>query len=255
MLSFRRMFLIKMRNIRLLLEYDGTDFAGWQRQEAHRSVQEEIETALAQMTQQPVTLIGAGRTDAGVHARGQVANFFTESRFDAPQFQRSLNAMLPDDIVVRHADEVDAGFSARYSARERWYRYFIKQEPVAIERRFCWPLFYDLDIGKMNEACKVILRTDAFGSFCKADSGTEHFRCIVAEAEWECTDGTSLVFSTKANRFLRGMVRALVGTIVDVGRGYTTLDQFREIIAAQDRTKAGMSAPPQGLFLEGVRYD
>ncbi|MCX6136990.1 MAG: tRNA pseudouridine(38-40) synthase TruA [Ignavibacteriales bacterium] len=244
-----------MRNIRLLLEYDGTDFAGWQRQEEHRSVQEVIETALSQMTQQSVTLIGAGRTDAGVHARGQVANFLTDSRFDAPHFQRSLNAMLPADVVVRNADEVNVEFSARYDARERWYRYFMHQVPDAINRRFCWPLFYELDVARMNEACEAVLRTESFGSFCKSDSGTEHFRCIVTEASWERTDDSTLYFSVRANRFLRGMVRALVGTMVDVGRGFTTLDEFRSIIAAQDRTRAGMSAPPQGLFLEGVRYD
>jgi tRNA pseudouridine38-40 synthase len=244
-----------VRNIKLLLEYDGTDFCGWQRQDGKRSVQESIETALTQMTQQPVTVTGAGRTDAGVHARGQVANFLTDSRFEAEHFQRSLNSMLPADVVVRAAEEVQLDFSARYSARERWYQYFIKQTPTAIERRCCWSLFYDLDIGALNDACGVVLLTNEFGSFCKSDSGTEHYKCIVTEAAWTQRDPVTLVFSIRSNRFLRGMVRALVGTMVDVGRGFTSLDEFRTVVAAQDRSRAGMSAPAQGLFLEGVRYN
>ena len=244
-----------MRNVKLLLEYDGTDFAGWQRQDGKRSVQETIEIALTQMTQQPVTLIGAGRTDAGVHARGQVANFMTDSRFAAEHFQRSLNSMLPGDVVVRSAEDVALDFSSRYSARERWYQYYIKRAQTAIERRYCWLLFYELDLHALDATCGVVLQTNEFGSFCKTDSGTEHYKCIITEAIWKQQDAVTLVFSVRANRFLRGMVRALVGTMVDVGRGFTSLDEFRSIITAQDRTRAGMSAPAQGLFLEGIRYD
>lgn len=244
-----------MRNVKLLLEYDGTDFAGWQRQDGNRSVQEVIEIALTQMAQQPVTLIGAGRTDAGVHARGQVANFMTDSRFTPEYFQRSLNSMLPGDVVVRSAEEAPLDFSSRHSARGRWYQYYIKQVQSAIERRYCWPLFYKLDLYSLNDACTVVLQTSEFGSFCKSDSGVENFKCIVTEARWDQQDAATLVFSVRANRFLRGMVRALVGTMVDVGRGFTSLDEFRTIVAAQDRKRAGMSAPARGLFLEGVRYD
>ena len=200
-----------MRNVKLLLDYDGTDFAGWQLQDGRRSVQEVIEIALTQMTQQPVILIGAGRTDAGVHARGQVANFMTASRFAPEQFYHSLNSMLPGDVVVRSAEEAPLEFSSRYSARERWYQYYIKQVQTALERRYSWPLFYELDLHSLNDACTVVLQTSEFGSFCKSDSGVENFKCTITEAKWKQQNTDTLVFSVRANRFLRGMVRHLSG--------------------------------------------
>jgi tRNA pseudouridine38-40 synthase len=245
-----------MRNIRLTIEYDGTDFVGWQRQAVGRSVQEVIEAALGQITQAPVDVVGAGRTDAGVHAHGQVANFKTDFRFGPDEFMRSLNAMFPPDIVIRAADEVPLQFSARYSATERWYRYFISRIPTALRSRYTWPLYYDLDIDTMNQAVQVVKAAPDFASFCKSDSDVTHYRCVVNEAVWsQNIDGSAITFSIRANRFLRGMVRALVGTMVDVGRGFISLEQLREVIEARDRSRAGMSAPAQGLFLEGVRYD
>jgi tRNA pseudouridine38-40 synthase len=242
-----------IRNIKLLIEYDGTDFVGWQRQMNGRSVQQEIESALQKLTSETVTLVGAGRTDSGVHARGQVANFFTRSNLSINDFHRGLNGILPDDVVIYSVDEADKDFSARYSAKERKYCYYISQHPTAIERKYSWQLGYDFNIALMNEAALNILGTHEFQSFCKSVSEVDNFLCTVYEARWEKIN-TKLIFTIRANRFLHGMVRALVGTLINVGRGYTPYNEFVRILSAKDRTKAGQSAPPQGLFLEHVQY-
>jgi len=243
-----------MRNIKIVVEYDGTDFVGWQRQSNGRSVQEELETILRMLTDELVTVTGAGRTDAGVHARGQAANFKIESTISTNDLQRALNGLLSDEIVVHSAEEVPETFSARYSARERFYRYFISRSPTAVDRKFSWQLFYPLNVELMNEASSMILQTKDFQSFCKANSGADNYLCTIIQAEWEARTSRELIFSIRANRFLHGMVRALVGTIVDVGREHISIETFKEIINAKDRRRAGMAAPPQGLFLEEVVY-
>ena len=204
------------------------------------------------LTDELVTVTGAGRTDAGVHARGQAANFKIESSISAADLQRALNGLLADDIVVHSAEEVPEQFSARYSARERFYRYFISRIPTAVERRYSWQLSYPLNVETMNEASAVIRETKDFQSFCKVNSGVDNYLCTVVQAEWTVRSPRELVFSVRSNRFLHGMVRALVGTIVDVGREHISIEEFKEIINAKDRRSAGMAAPPQGLFLEEV---
>jgi len=243
-----------MPNIRLSIEYDGTDFVGWQRQTNGRSVQEEIERALRRITQGDVTLTGAGRTDAGVHARGQVANFKTAAALTPNEYFRALNGMLPGDIAVTHAAEVPDEFSARYSARGRRYRYRIVQRPSALLRRYAWHLSYDFDRAAMQAAADIVRATADFQAFCRVGAEVDHYRCVVEEAGWTTDDDGCLVFEVAANRFLHGMVRALVGTIVNVGRGFTTLDEFSRIIDSRDRRRAGQAAPPQGLCLERVIY-
>ncbi|MGA9405868.1 MAG: tRNA pseudouridine(38-40) synthase TruA [Bacteroidota bacterium] len=244
----------QMRNIKIIVEYDGTDFVGWQRQVNGRSVQEELETILRMVTDEIVAVTGAGRTDAGVHARGQVANFKIESPINVNDLHRALNGLLSDEIVIQSTEEVPEQFSARYSARERLYRYFISRTPSAIARKFCWQLFYPLDVALMNHASSLVRQTKDFQSFCKVNSGVENYLCNIIEAEWSEPSSRELVFSIRSNRFLHGMVRALVGTIVDVGREHISLGEFKEIIDAKDRREAGMAAPPQGLFLEEVVY-
>ena len=243
-----------MRNIKILLEYDGSEFVGWQRQAHGRSVQEEIETVLRTVTEEFVTIVGAGRTDAGVHARGQVANFKIESGIAVNDLHRALNGLLPEDIVVQTTEEVAADFSARYSARERRYHYYISRTPTAIRRKFSWQLFYPLNFDLMNEAGRYLVATKDFQSFCKVSSEVDNYLCNVMHAEWSELSPMAYVFSIRANRFLHSMVRTIVGTLVDVGREFITLQQFRDVVEAKDRRKAGMAAPPQGLFLEEVIY-
>lgn len=242
-----------MRNIKLVLEYDGTDFVGWQSQTNGRSVQDVITNVLDQILQEPITLIGAGRTDAGVHARGQVANFRTNNPLGVSSILAALNGTLPEDIYVHSAEEVDEKFHARFDAKERVYRYYISLKPTAIGRQYHWYVKYDLDLELMNQVAHEILGEHDFESFAKSESLVPHYRCTVYRSEWTKGDGM-LVYEIRANRFLHGMVRALVGTMVDIGRGYTPASAFQEILVARDRRKAGMAVPARGLFLEEIVY-
>ncbi len=241
------------RNIKLVIEYDGTDFVGWQRQANGRTVQEEIENAIVTITQEQTQITGAGRTDSGVHARGQVGSFFISSSISEKELLRALNGVLPEDIVIHSAEEVDEQFSARHSAKEREYQYFISTKLSAIERKYCWQLGYTLDVEKMNQVAQSILGIHDFQSFCKTDTEVDHFRCQIFESRWY-EEHNKLVYRVRANRFLYGMVRALVGTMVNVGRGFTQLNGFQEIIDAKNRSTAGQTAPAKGLFFERVIY-
>lgn len=243
-----------MGNIKLVLEYDGTNYVGWQVQPNGPSVQSELKKALEQILQEPISTVAAGRTDAGVHARGQVVSFKSTKSVQLPLLAKGLNAILPVDIVVFSADEVPDDFHARYGARSRTYRYYLSLRPTAIERAYSWYVGgYHLDRGLLDDHAALILGEHDFTSFCKKDTSVDHFRCTVERSSW--TETTSnLVYEIRANRFLYGMVRALVGTMVDVARGHRDFSAFSEILSAQDRTKAGVAAPAKGLFLEEVTY-
>jgi tRNA pseudouridine38-40 synthase len=241
------------RNIKMLLEYDGTGFVGWQVQAQGRSVQGELERTLKQLLQENVNVVGSGRTDAGVHARGQVANFRTTREWTVTEIHRALSATIPEDIVVRAAEEVPLDFHSRYSAIERRYQYFISTAKRAVKRQYCWHVPYTLDFAAMNQASELVQGQHDFEAFSKADSGTSSFVCTVNSAGWR-NEGSYLIFQIRADHYVRGMVRALVGTMVDVGRGYRTVDQFNAILSSKDRSKVGSAAPARGLFLEEVRY-
>lgn len=242
-----------MRNIRLVLEYDGTAYVGWQRQPEGRSVQGEIEQVLRTILGERVGVIGAGRTDSGVHARGQVANFRTGSLLTAREIMGGLNGLLPEDIVVHRSEDVPPDFHARYSAKGRTYSYLIRRAPAALLRHFCWQLGYPLDAAIMNAAADCIAGLHEFRSFCKSGDEVDDARCTVRAASWS-EDGDFLAFRISADRFIHGMVRALVGTMVDVGRGHTSLDRFRQILDSGHRSESGQSAPARGLVLEEVEY-
>jgi len=243
-----------MENIKLLLEYDGTNYVGWQVQPTGPSVQAELEKALGQLLQQPAVTVAAGRTDAGVHARGQVVSFNISKSVQLPQILKSLNSLLPKDIVVISMESVPADFDARRSALCRVYRYYLSFRPSAIQRNYCWYVGgFDID-RKLLDACasSVIGELD-FTSFCKRNTNVDHFRCTVGMSQWTPND-SGMVYEIRANRFLYGMVRALVGTMVEVARGHRKYQEFAEILNARDRERAGMAAPAKGLFLEEVLY-
>ena len=242
-----------MRNIKLVIEYDGTRYAGWQRQENAGTVQEEIEKSLSQILQERITINGAGRTDAGVHARGQVANFKTNSPIDTFTLRGGLNGTLPEDIVVHNVEEMPSDFHARYSAKSRTYSYIISTRPVALQRNFSWYVKAHLDATVLEETAASIPGTRSFRSFCKMQSDVDHYMCDVSEAAWRA-EGSLRIFKITANRFLHGMVRALVGTMVDVARGYLTVGEFQTLLGKGDRTDAGPAAPARGLVLEYVSY-
>jgi len=242
-----------MRTLKLVIEYDGTEFVGWQTQANGRSVQEEIEKVLTSVLQEPVSVIGAGRTDSGVHARGQVGSFATATSMSATAVRSALNGLLPEDIYIAAVEEASDGFHARYSARERFYRYYISFAPSAINRRYEWHVKYDLHVAAMNRIASSILGEHDFESFCKYAADVDHYRCTLLESRWVESPG-KVTYEIRGNRFLHGMVRALVGTMVDVGRGYTPEGAFPSIMEARDRRRAGMAAPAHGLFLEEVVY-
>jgi tRNA pseudouridine38-40 synthase len=242
-----------MPAFRLRVEYDGTDFVGWQNQTNGRSVQGEIEKAIEQILQSDVRIVGAGRTDAGVHARGQVASFSFARPLDLCTFTKSLNAVLPEDIVVHDVKEAAPEFNARFSAKGRRYIYYVSTKPIALQRKYCWRVFYTLDADAMQQAARAIHGEHDFSSFCKAETEVKSRRCVVREAQWKCSNGM-MEFDITADRFLHGMVRALVGTMVDVGRGYTSTEEFTNIVESRCRSEAGSSAPAKGLFLQEIIY-
>lgn len=245
------------RNFRLLLEYDGTHYHGWQKQQGVMTIQELLESKLAIMLGAEVRVRASGRTDAGVHARGQVVNFYARSRLQPNEFQHGLNALLPPDIVVLRADEVPEAFHARFSARMKTYEYRILNRPVrsALERNACWHIRQPLEIEAMRQALEVILGEHDFAAFMATGSTVQSTVRIVSSASIEQSAGDVILVRFTANGFLRHMVRNLVGTLVDVGRGKLGREHLVAILASGDRRRAGMTAPARGLFLDRVDYD
>lgn len=247
-----------MRNIRLTIEYDGTAYHGWQIQAGGlRTIQGMIQEQIAQITQGEVTLIGAGRTDAGVHALGQVANFQTENAIDLTALQRGLNSLLPPDIVVTCVEEVEEKFHARFNARSKVYEYHIlnRAYPSALRRHYAWFIPHDLDLPTMKKCGKLLIGSHDFSSFRASGDESRHSIREIIRLDIKRRENDLIVIVIEANAFLREMVRSIVGTLVDVGRGKTSFEEFKEIFGAHDRRQAGMTAPAQGLFLVEVKYN
>jgi tRNA pseudouridine38-40 synthase len=242
-----------MRNLKLTIEYDGTDFCGWQRQAHERTVQAEIEHSLFMLTEEKVTLTAAGRTDAGVHALGQVANFKTNSRLPLQTFVRGGNSRLPRDVRIISAEDVHADFNARYSAKARTYRYYIAKRQQAVGRYYAWYYWNPLNLQVMRDSCRTILGTHDFSGFCRNQSDREHYLCDVRYASWNETNDL-LIFEICANRFLHNMVRILVGSMVAMGDPSRESKPLDEILQGGDRREAGATAPALGLFLVQVEY-
>jgi tRNA pseudouridine38-40 synthase len=245
------------RNLKLTVEYDGTDFAGWQLQPETRTVQGDLEEALADLTGVRTRLTGAGRTDAGVHALGQVASVATSLDLPAERIRHALNARLERDVRVVDVVDVPESFHARFDAVSRSYFYLIGSAESAVWRRNRWFVSASLDHAAMRGSLAVLEGEHDFSSFCLVGSEPDHHRCRVTGISLECEVGFGgmVIVRITANRFLRGMVRSVVGTLVDVGRGKTSPSEFERILAARDRGAAGPTAPPHGLYLNEVRYD
>jgi tRNA pseudouridine38-40 synthase len=245
-----------VRNIKLSIEYDGSAYHGWQIQPGLQTIQGVIREQIAQITQQEVNLIGAGRTDAGVHALGQVANFQTESTIDLVSLQRGLNSLLPPDIVITGAEEVEKEFHARFSARSKTYEYHILNQlyPSAILRDYTWFIHDELNISSMKKCGKLLIGSHDFSSFRASGDESRHSIREVIRLEIERREGNIVVIAIEANAFLREMVRSIVGTLVDVGRGKTSFTEFEGTFEDKDRRRAGMTAPAHGLFLTEVKY-
>jgi tRNA pseudouridine38-40 synthase len=245
-----------VRNIKLTLEYDGTAYHGWQRQAGQPTVQQQVEDLLRMLANERVSLIGAGRTDAGVHALGQVANFkVSGSRLGPAEFQRALNGLLPPDIVVACAEEAEEGFHARYGARAKCYEYRIlnRELPAAVGRHYHWHVSTRLSAARMRRCLHLLKGRHDFSSFQStggsAGSPVRHI--------YDCglrREGDLVVLWFEADGFLRKMVRTMVATLVEVGSGRLSPEEFAAVLASRDRSRAAATAPPRGLFLRRVDY-
>jgi tRNA pseudouridine38-40 synthase len=253
-----------VRTLKLTIAYDGTRFVGWQRQAEGESIQGLVEGALARLEGAPVTVHGAGRTDAGVHALGQVGSVRLTSAHDTATLTRAVNAQLPPDVRVLAIDERDDDFHARFSARSKCYRYRIDTAAIAspLERAYAWHLPGPLDVEAMRAAAALLVGSHDFAAFQSAGSATTATVRTMTQSDWHAggSDGTRpadpvLVYEVRGNGFLRHMVRAMVGTLVEVGRGRRTAASIGTLLAGGSRADAGQTAPPHGLFLVGVDYD
>ncbi len=244
------------RNFKLTIEYDGSAFHGWQRQSSDPTIQGTIEAALGKMTRSSISLIGSGRTDAGVHAAGQIANFHCDTALTPQTFIKGLNSLLPDDIVIKACLEVGDSFHARYDAKSKTYVYRICNAslPSAIGRQYSWHVRKKLDTEMMKAAIDYFVGTHDFKSFEGAGSPRSTTIRKIMAATLEAKDGATLLFTVKADGFLRFMVRNIVGTLVDVGGGRISPDDVPAILASKDRNLASATAPPHGLFLMQVDY-
>ena len=246
----------------IIFQYDGTLYHGWQRQPNAVTVQSAMEKAMSLLLSTAVELVGAGRTDTGVHARQMVAHFDFTNPLDTSQLAYKLNRVLPRDIVVRTISQVADDMHARFSAKSRTYHYYVHTRKDAFLRSYSCLITYPLDFDLMNHAAAILMEYQDFGAFCKSHTDVKTTLCQITEARWvkivnparPDIDEGSYYFRITANRFLRNMVRAVVGTLIEVGRGRLSLSDFRSVIEGRNRSDAGESMPANALFLEKIDY-
>ena len=244
-----------MRNLKLVIEYDGTHYQGWQSQKNGLTIQDVLEEALSKILNQKIRLNGSGRTDSGVHALGQVANFKTESALDTNALLKGANSLLPADILIKSVEEVPENIHARFSAQSRIYEYRIwnASQPSVFYRSYSWWVQMPLDVEVMHKAALYLIGWHDFSSFQGADHEKVSPEREVREVAFR-HEGPEVIFFIQANAFLRHMVRNIIGTLVEVGKSKMSHQEFVEVVEARDRTKAGKTAPAQGLFLKEVCY-
>lgn len=244
-----------MPKFKVCVEYEGTNYFGWQRQKGVITVQEVIEDRLSQILGERVSIFASGRTDAGVHAINQYFHFRTKKDLPIEAYLFGLNSLLPPDIRIKKVELVDDGFHACFSAKKKTYMYVIlnRMMPSALLRNFSWHVPYVLDVEKMNRASSLLVGTNDFAAFRASLCSRKNTVRTVYEAYWYKKEDR-LIFMITANGFLHNMVRIIVGTLVDVGRGKLSEEDFQKILSSRDRRRAGQTAPPQGLYLYEVYY-
>jgi tRNA pseudouridine38-40 synthase len=236
------------------LAYKGTNYFGWQYQPDAISVQETLNKALSTILKTKIDIVGAGRTDSGVHAKEMFAHFDYEPEIDTDKLVYKLNSFLPKDIAIFDLIKVHDDAHARFDATKRTYEYHIHTKKNAFESDDSWYYSLPLNIQKMNEACKILFEYIDFECFSKTNTDVNTFNCKIFEANWQQIDD-KLIFTISADRFLRNMVRAIVGTMINIGLEKVSLNNFREIIESKNRNKAGFSVPAHGLYLTQIEYD
>jgi tRNA pseudouridine38-40 synthase len=245
-----------MRNIKVILEYDGTMYHGWQRQSDTITVQQVLEESIGIITQERIRVTGSGRTDAGVHAVNQVANFKTDSKIDVKNLIKGINSLLPYDMVIKEIADVNETFHARYDAISKVYCYQIYNKPVrsALYRNYAWYVREPLDVEMMKEAAVLLKGTFDFSSFCAANCGIKNHVRTIMNIDIEINSESMLRIFIEADGFLKYMVRNIVGVLVDIGKRILFPLDLLNILEAKDRTQARITAPACGLFLKEVRY-
>ena len=242
-----------MKNYKLLIQYDGTNYAGWQIQKNSITVQQKITDALEVLTKEKINLVGSGRTDTGVHAFGQVANFRTENEIDIYRFKHSLNSILPFDISILKMNEIDVDFHSRFDAKKRTYIYMISKTKSPFYKNYSYFYHNKIDVNKLNDLSKTFLGEKDFTSFSKKVSEQENRTCSIYSARWK-TIGELTYFIISANRYLHGMVRAITGTLLKVQELNYSESHIEEMFKSLNREVAFDSVPPNGLFLYKVEY-
>lgn len=244
-----------MRNIKLIIEFDGSNFSGWQRQPKGRTVQKEIEMAIFKATGEETMINGSSRTDAGVHARDMVANFFTNSTIPGEKFREAINTRLPEDVSIIKSEEVEEYFHARYSSKGKTYSYTIinRYERLSLGHQYLYHCKYNLNVDEMREACKYFIGTHDFKAFMSPGSSIKTTTRTIQELYIEQKGHRIKIFIT-ADGFLYNMVRIIVGTLIKVGNGKLKAEDMENIIKERNRKQAGMCVPPNGLILEKVFY-
>ena len=245
------------------LAYKGTNYHGWQYQPGADSVQETLNKALSLLLKTDIDIVGAGRTDSGVHAKQMFAHFDFESEVDVPQLVHKLNSFLPKDIAVFNILKVSDEAHARFDATKRTYEYHIHTMKDVFENDGSYQFQFPLNIDKMNEACQILFKHNDFECFSKVNTDVNTFNCVIFEANWTRGNpeasgkqyGNKLIFTIAADRFLRNMVRAIVGTMINIGTGKISLADFEKIIDSKDRSQAGFSVPAHGLYLTKIEYE
>ena len=245
-----------MATYKLIIEYEGTNYVGWQRQANQASIQSQLENALFQICQEMTTITASGRTDAGVHAFGQVATFRSDKSFSPGEWTRALNGVLPKDICVHRTEQVPDSFHARYSAKSKTYEYRILNHPIrpVLDRFRIWHIPLLLDLGSMKEAADSFKGQHNFSSFEGSPTANTNPVCYIRDLDI-FQELRVIRMKLTADRFLKQMVRAMVGTLVEVGQGKRSPSEIKKILEARDRSAAGKTAPPHGLYLLSVEYE
>ncbi len=241
---------------KVTFSYDGSNYHGWQIQPNGISVQETLQNTLSTLLRIPIEVVGAGRTDAGVHASMMTCHFDykLDNELDVNYLNYKLNKLLPNDIAVQDVQQVPEDWHARFSAVSRTYFYYIHTKKDPFSRAYSWCVYGNLDFGLMNCAAQILMEYTDFTSFSKVNTDVKTNLCKITEAYWDEIEPGRWRFTITANRFLRNMVRAIVGTLIEVGRGRMSIEQLREVIEAKNRCRAGESVPGHALFLHEVRY-
>jgi len=242
-----------LNNIKLTLQYDGANFAGWQIQKNAVTIQQKITDAIKVLLKEDVNVIGSGRTDSGVHAFGQVANFKTESALDIYRFQHSLNSILPQDISIKDISLVDENFHSRFDAKKRSYIYILSFKKSPFFNNYSWLYHNKINIEGLNKLSNILIGTHDFTSFSKKNTEVDNKNCIIYSAKWRVS-GDIVIFMIEANRYLHGMVRTTVGTLLKLEKEKNSKKLLIEILDQKNREVAGEAAPAKGLFLYKVKY-